>query len=425
VRSVAAEQVALAVHLGRWIVLGVISGLLAGGSSWLFLEGLDRVTDYRVDHGWILYLLPAAGLVIGLGYHYLGGRATEGTALLLDEIHRPTTGVPRRMAPLVLVGTWITHLFGGSAGREGVALQMSGSLSDSAARILRLNGEDRRILLIAGIGGGFGAVFGVPLAGAVFSLEVLVMGRMRYDALVPSLAAAITGDIVVTALGYHHPVRAQLDVDLDWWVLVRVGVAGVAFGLASIAFVSLTHSVKRVASRWIAWPPLRLVLGGAAVVGLAALFGRDYLGLSTPLIDRGLLGEHLGFQVFALKILFTAVTLGTGFPGGEVTPLFVTGTTLGAALATPLGLDPKLLAAVGFVAVFAAAANTPLACAVMGIELFGAGATVPIAVGCVVAYVCSSHGGIFGTQRIGTAKGSARIDGGPSVAEWLRRPRGL
>lgn len=415
----------MAVHLGRWIVLGVLSGLLAGASSWLFLEGLDRVTDYRVDHGWIVYLLPAAGLVIGVGYHYLGGRAAEGTALLLDEIHRPTTGVPRRMAPLVLVGTWITHLFGGSAGREGVALQMSGSLSDSAARILRLDGEDRRILLIAGIGGGFGAVFGVPLAGAVFSLEVLVMGRMRYDALVPSLAAAVTGDIVVTALGYHHPVRAQLEVGLDWWVLVRVGVAGVAFGLASIAFVSLTHWVKRVASRWIAWPPLRLVVGGAAVVGLAALFGRDYLGLSTPLIDRGLLGEHLGFQVFALKILFTAVTLGTGFPGGEVTPLFVTGTTLGAALATPLGLDPKVLAAVGFVAVFAAAANTPLACAVMGIELFGAGATVPIAIGCVVAYVCSSHGGIFGTQRIGTAKGSARIDGGPSVAEWLRRPRGL
>jgi H+/Cl- antiporter ClcA len=394
----------MAIHLVRWVVLGIVSGVLAGGSSWLFLEGLDRVTEFRVDHRSIVYLLPVAGLVIGVAYHYVGGRAVQGTPLLLDEIHEPSAGVPGRMAPMVLVGTWITHLFGGSAGREGVALQMSGSLTDSASRLLRLDASDRRNLLIAGIGGGFGAVFGVPLAGAVFALEVLTIGRLRYEALVPALTAALTGDIVVRGLGYEHEVHRQIDIDVEWWLLLRVAAAGVAFGLVSVAFVSLTHMVKRVAARWVPWAPARLAIGGLAVLGLMALFGRDYLGLSTPLIERGLLGEHLGFQVFALKILFTAVTLGSGFPGGEVTPLFVTGTTLGAALASPLGLDPKVLAAVGFVAVFAAAANTPLACTIMGVELFGSGATMAVAVGCVIAYVCSAHHGIFGTQRIDVPK---------------------
>ena len=405
----------MAIHLVRWIALGILSGLLAGASSWLFLEGLDRVTDFRLDHRWIVYLLPVAGLAIGLAYHYVGGRAVQGTPLLLDEIHEPSAGVPGRMAPMVLGGTWLTHLFGGSAGREGVALQMSGSLTDTASRLLRLDEADRRNLLIAGIGGGFGAVFGVPLAGAVFGLEVLTIGRLRYEALVPSLAAALTGDLVVKGLGYDHPVRAQLDIDLEWWLLARVALAGVAFGLASVAFVSLTHTVKRLGARRVPWAPARLVIGGLAVLGLMALFGRDYLGLSTPLIERGLLGEHLGFQVFALKIVFTAVTLGSGFPGGEVTPLFVTGTTLGAALASPLGLDPKVLAAVGFVAVFAAAANTPLACTIMGIELFGSGATRAVAVGCVIAYVCSAHQGIFHTQRIDVPK-RARVARRPGRA---------
>jgi H+/Cl- antiporter ClcA len=374
----------------------------------LFLDGLDRVTDYRVEHPWLPWVLPGGGLVIGVAYHYLGGRATEGTSLLLDEIHAPARGVPRRMAPLVLVGTWITHVVGGSAGREGVALQMSGSLTDSASRVLRLDESDRRTLLIAGIAGGFGAVFAVPLAGAVFALEVLTIGRLRYEALLPALAAAVTGDLVVGGLGYHHAAYAQVDVDLQWWMLVRVGVAGVAFGLASVAFVALTHAVKAATSRWVPWPPARLVAGGIALLGLMALFGRDYLGLSLPLIDDGLIGEHVGVQVFALKLVFTAVTLGSGFPGGEVTPLFVIGTTLGAALASPLGLDPRVLAAVGFVAVFAAAANTPLACTIMGVELFGGAYAVPMAVACFVSYLCSGHSGIYLSQRIAVPKRRGR-----------------
>jgi H+/Cl- antiporter ClcA len=422
-RSELFEQVLLGVHLVRWVVLGVVSGCLAGVSSFVFLEGLDRVTSFRLDHDWLLYLLPVAGLVIGLVYHLIGGRASQGSALLIEQIHTPTEWVPRRMAPLVLIGTWATHLFGGSAGREGTALQMSASLTDGASRVFRLNDEDRRILLIAALGGGFGAVFGVPLAGAVFALEVQSIGRVRYEALVPALTASLVGDLVVGGLGYEHHVRPQIDVSLDVWLVLRIAAAGLLFGLAGAAFVELTHAIKRVTAARLTWPPLRPVVGGVAVVGLAVLFGHQYLGLSLPLIDRALAGEHLGFAVFALKIVFTAVTLGCAFPGGEVTPLFVIGATLGAALAAPLHLPVVLLAAVGFVAVFAGAANTPLACTIMGVELFGAGAVVPMAIGCVVSYVFSSHRGIYPTQRIHVAKGPDLIGGRPTLQSWRGRRR--
>lgn len=182
------DQAALGVHLTRWVVLGAVAGGLAGVSSFVFLEGLDRVTSVRLHHSWLVYLLSAAGLVVGLAYHHLGGRSAGGNSLLIDQIHEPSGWVPRRMAPLVLAGTWVTHLFGGSAGREGTALQMSGSLNDALARMLRLGDEDRQVLLIAALSGGFGAVFGVPLAGAVFAVEVQSIGRVRYEALVPALA---------------------------------------------------------------------------------------------------------------------------------------------------------------------------------------------------------------------------------------------
>lgn len=418
-----AEQVLLAVFLVRWIALGAVSGVLAGVSSFVFLDVLDRITAYRVAHGWLLFLLPVAGLAIGLAYHHLGGRAAQGNALLIDQVHQPSGWVPRRMAPLVLAGTWVTHLFGGSAGREGTAIQMSASLTDTASRLLRLGDDDRRLLLIAAIGGGFGAVFGVPLAGAVFGLEVQSVGRVRYEALVPSLTASLVGDLMVGALGYQHHPRPQLEVALGGWLTPKVAVAGLVFGLAGAAFAELTHAIRALMTRRVRWMPLRPALGGVAVIALAELFGRDYLGLSLPLIDQGLAGRPLGFSVFALKILFTAVTLGCAFPGGEVTPLFVIGTTLGAALATPLGLPVTLLAAIGFVAVFAGAANVPLACTIMGAELFGAGAVVPIAIGCVVAYVFSSHRGIYPTQRIHAAKGPYPISGRPTLRAWADRHR--
>lgn len=397
-------------HLVRWIVLGAASGALAGVMSYAFLEALHAVTDWRVAHGWVVLLLPAAGVAIGFVYDRWGGLSGRGNSLLLDEIHTPRGWVPRRMAPLVFGGTVVSHLFGASVGREGTALQMSGSMTDWMSRLLRLGPADRRLLLIAAIAGGFGSVFGVPLAGAVFAMEVQAVGRVRYEALVPALVASVVGDLVVRGLGYEHEVRPQMDVDLDVALLGKVALAAVAFGVAATAFTGLTHVVKRGAARFVPWPPARLAVGGIVTLLLVALVGRDYLGLSLPLIDETLAGVDPGLATFAWKLVFTTVALGCAFPGGEVTPLFVIGATLGGALATVVGLPVPVLASVGFVAVFAGAANTPLACTIMGVELFGAGAIVPVAVGCVVAYVVSSHRGIYATQRIDVGTGHDVIE---------------
>ena len=419
-RHKAAEQVSIIVRLVRWIVLGAASGALAGLAGWVFLEVLDRVTRTRTHHGWLLYLLPAAGLGLGMAYHHLGGRAKQGNALLIEQIHEPTDWVPRRMAPMILVGTWATHLFGGSAGREGTALQLSGSLTDSMSRLLRLRDDDRRLLLIAALGGGFGAVFGVPLAGTVFALEVQSLGRVRYEAIAPTLTAAIVGNQVVRGLGYHHHVWAPLSVHLTPWLALRLALAGLCFGLAGAAFIELAEAIKAAVGRLFAYPPFRTALGGAVIVGLAALVGRAYLGLSTPLIERALSGDRLSFAVFVLKIVFTAVTLGCAFPGGEVTPLFCIGATLGVALAAPLHVSAPLLAGIGYVAVFAGASNTPLACTVMGAELFGSGAVVPFAIGCVVSFVGSGHRSIYATQRIAVRKSGGPVEHRHPVRDWWK-----
>lgn len=401
------EQRQIVTHLARWIALGAVVGVLAGLSSALFLVTLEWVTDIRIANPWLLWLLPVAGLAVGLAYHYGGGDAVAGNNLIIDEIHAPRAWIPRRMAPLVYVGTEVTHLFGGSAGREGTALQMSGSLTDWFSRLARLDADDRRIMLIAALAGGFGSVFGVPVAGFVFALEVQSIGRMRYDALVPAVTASLVGDLVVRGLGVDHtPTPLIADVDISASTVAKVVVAGVAFGVTALLFSELTHRIRRVFAERSLWPPLRPFVGGVGVIALTYLVGnRDYNGLSIPLITASLAGGA-GIVVFAFawKFVFTAVTLGSGFQGGEVTPLFVIGATLGVTLGDLLGVDPQLMAAIGLVAVFAGAANVPIACTVMGAELFGADAFVLFAVACVVSYVFSSHRGIYGSQRIDTPK---------------------
>ncbi|MFN8028432.1 MAG: voltage-gated chloride channel family protein [Acidimicrobiia bacterium] len=421
------EQAKLLRHLAKWIVLGAMVGVLAGLSSAVFLEVLDWATDTRLDNPWLIALLPLGGLAVGLAYHYGGGRSSEGNNLILDEIHEPQAWVPRRMAPLVFVGTIITQLFGGSAGREGTAIQMSGSLSDGASRLLRLGPADRRLVLIAALSGGFGAVFGVPAAGTVFGLEVQSVGRMRYEALVPCLTASVIGDMVVRALGVHHaPLPHVPGLDLDLATLGKVALAGLAFGLVGGLFSELTHGLKRAFTALVPWMPARPVLGGLIVIGMTLAVGsQTYNGLSLGLIGQSFAGDVSGWS-WLLKLLFTAVTLGAFFQGGEVTPLFVIGACLGAALAAPLGLPVVFLTALGFVAVFAGAANTPLTCTVMGVELFGAGSIVYFAVACIISYTFSSHRGIYGSQRVAVGKGGEAMDESTTLHQLGRaRPHWL
>ncbi|WMI67138.1 voltage-gated chloride channel family protein [Aestuariibaculum sp. YM273] len=404
------EQIPSLLYLIKWLFICLVLGALAGSVSAFFLTALEWATNYRESNLWIIWLLPLGGFIIGLSYHLFGSSVVKGNNLLLEEFHTPKKIIPFKMAPLVLFGTIVTHLFGGSAGREGTAVQIGGAIADQFTKILKLSKRDRKIILIAGISAGFASVFGTPLAGGIFALEVLILGRLRLDAIIPSFMAAVFADYFCRVWGVPHThyhidsVAEMTPLNLLWALL-----AGIIFGLVAMLFSKSTHFWGDLFKKYISYPPLRPVIGGIVLAIAIYLMGTTkYIGLGIPTIVDAF-SVDLNSYDFLLKVLFTSFTLGAGFKGGEVTPLFYIGATLGNALIWFIPLPMGLLAGMGFVAVFAGATNTPIACTIMGIELFGIESGVFIALACSTAYLFSGHSGVYASQIIGSPKNNYYI----------------
>ncbi len=393
-------------HVLFWVAIGACIGLLSGSASALFLLSLDWVSEIRDAHLWLLALLPLAGFGIGYGYHRYASGVEKGNNLILEGLYSPQPALPLRMAPFVLFGTLITHLFGGSAGREGTAVQMGAALAAQLGKRFAWDAATSRILLICGVAGGFASVFGTPLAGAVFSLEWLFRRKIDPKSIFPAFWTAFVAHWVCELVwGIGHTAYVIPEVAPHTWInLAWLIPAGIAFGLAARLFVETGHWVSWVFSKTIAYPPLRQLVGGVLIAGIVYLTGAyTYVGLGIPRIVEAF-ETPLPWYDFLAKTGLTGLTLGSGFKGGEVTPLFFTGATLGNALASWIPLPLALLAGCGFVGVFSGATNTPLACTLMGMELFGMEAGVYLGLACGLAFIFSGKGSIYSAQDLGWKK---------------------
>lgn len=380
-------------------------GVFAGSASALFLLSLDSVTQARQQNSELLYSLPLAGLLIVFLYSHFGQKVEAGNNLILEQIHNPKDKIPLRMWPLIWIGTLLTHLCGGSAGREGTAVQMGGAIADQFTSFLNLSREERKLLLMTGIAGGFASVFGTPWAGALFAIEVLALGKLQYRGFAPSVMSAFIAHITCLLWGVQH---TAYDVGIipsfNFSSVSLSAMTGVAFGLSALLFSWSHHRFSFFLKRILPSPYLRVVLGGAAIILLASILQTDrYLGLGISTLTESFLSPSASYD-FLLKILFTVITLASGFKGGEVTPLFFIGATLGSALSVYLPLPTGFLAALGFASVFAGAANTPLACILMAMELFGAEVGFYAALAIAVSYLCSGNRGIYHSQKLEVGK---------------------
>ena len=389
----------------KWIVICVLLGMTTGSASALFLIALDWVTQYREYNNWLIWLLPIGGLLIGYSYYYGGETVVKGNNLLLEEYENPQKVIPLKMAPLVLFGTLITHLSGGSAGREGTAVQMGGTIADQFTRVFKLDALERKTILILGISAGFASVFGTPLAGALFALEILFFNKISFKSIPSSFLTAYIAYFTVEFWNIKHtfysiPTFPEMNFTTLFWILT----VGILFGLTAMLFSQSTHFWGRLFIKNIHFPPLRPFTGGIILaVAIYCIGTTKYIGLGIPIIVDSFFYPNASYD-FLLKILFTGFTLGAGFKGGEVTPLFFIGATLGSTLSLVVPLPIALLAGMGFVAVFAGATHTPIACTVMGMELFGIESGIFVAVACYTAYFASGSVGIYNAQIVKGAK---------------------
>ena len=386
----------------KYAILAVIVGICVGIVDTVFGRGLLAISSFRTAHcRYLLPFLPLAGLLIVWMYHHFSALSLKGMSLIFETGQKKREEIPLALVPLVMIGTWITHLFGGSAGREGVAVQIGATLSHEAGRRLHIR-ESTPVMLITGMAAGFGGLFQTPLAAVFFAMEVIVAGYLEYDALLPALIAAYTASATSHFLGLE---KFAVTIQESWnpsdvKSVISLIILGLVFGLAGRCFSVLLQKAKKLAGEKITNPLIRI---GALSIPLAILLlvlhsGR-YTGLGTNLISASFDGSTVYGYDWILKLLLTIFTLAIGFQGGEVTPLFSIGASLGVVLGPVLGVSPVICAALGYAAVFGSATNTVIAPILIGLEVFGSQNAIPLILVCIIAYLVNGNHSIYGAQQ--------------------------
>ena len=381
----------------KWLAVGALVGAVGGVVGSLFHIGVDYATRFRQGHSWVLYLLPAAGLLI-VGLYRLTKTEGKGTNAIIESVHFGSE-VPLLLIPVIFLSTVVTHLCGGSAGREGAALQIGGGIGFQTGRVLHLGEKDLPLATLCGMSGVFSALFGTPLTGTIFALEVISVGVLYYAGLVPCLTAAVTAYFVSGLMGVK-PTRFQVTMpELEGSTLLRVLILAILCALVSIIFVKGLHWIEDLAEKILVNKWLRAAVGGGLLILLTVLLGTRYNGAGMEVIDSAMGGDAQVWD-WILKILFTAVTIGCGFKGGEVVPSFFVGATFGCVAGSLLGLPGGVGAAVGLVSVFCGAVNCPVASVILSVELFGSGGVVYFALACAISYMLSGYCGLYSSQTI-------------------------
>ena len=365
-----------------WTLSILLIGVVVGSASALFLVTLDLATATRTSSDFWILLLPLGGAIIGIGYHYLAKGVEKESNLLISEMIEPKHRIHWKLAPIVMVGTVLTHLLGGSAGREGTAVQMGGAIADQFGTLFKRANLNRKILLRMGVAAGFAGVFGTPIAGVLFAFELDRKIKLDVQGFTPIILVSILADYACQLWGVEHTSYAAVQLpDVSFTSIGFVLIIAVVFGLTAMVFSLSKKYLTSGLKQYMPNDILRISLGGGLIALVALIFNfQSYLGLGIPIIEEAFTAES-GLEVFAIKVLFTVFTLSVGFKGGEATPLFFIGATLGSALALFVPLPTSFLAGLGFIAVFAGATNSPLACAAMGMEMFGSNRRSVVSIG--------------------------------------------
>ncbi len=403
------ESSVLFVSIVKWLFLASCIGIIVGISTTVFLKVLGLGISTAVQHQYYYFLLPAALFMSALIVKVFAPDAEgHGTEKIIEAVHRHSGKMNLAVVPVKLIATVITIAFGGSAGKEGPAAQIGAALSSGFARLLRFGDQERKKLVICGISAGFATVFGTPIAGALFGVEVLFVGAMLYEVLLPSFVAGIVGYQVSSSLGvtyFHEPI--SLVPSFSSYFFLKVCLAGLFFGLCSLMLIEALDLFHRLGQRVRIWAPWKGLIGGIALTALGVAFSSRYFGLGLETIESALKGEHVPKAAFALKAVFTSITLGFGGSGGIITPIFFVGASAGSAFGSIMGYNAALFSAVGMVALLAGAANTPISASIMAIELFGPAIAPYAAVACIISFLMTGHRSVYPSQILSLAKSSS------------------